>query len=48
VIEVDALVVASYGLAEELIAGHIDRRRCNAIAWRLDELQGITKLAPIA
>jgi hypothetical protein len=46
--EIDALVFASYGLAEEVIAGRPDRRRGLAIAWRLGQLRGLTKLAPVA
>jgi hypothetical protein len=45
--EVDALVFASYGLAEEVIAGEVDRRRSFAISWRLDQLQGVTRLATV-
>jgi hypothetical protein len=45
--EIDALVFASYGLTEEFIAGSCDRRRCTAIAWRLDQLRRVTKLSPL-
>jgi hypothetical protein len=45
--EIDALVFASYGLAEEVIAGEVDRRRSFAISWRLDQLRALTRLAPV-
>jgi hypothetical protein len=45
--EIDALVFASYGLAEEVIAGKGDQRRDIAISWRLDQLRGITRLAKV-
>jgi hypothetical protein len=46
--EIDALVFASYGLTEEVITGRGDRRRCIAIAWRFDQLRGVTNLAPLS
>ncbi len=45
--EIDALAFASYGLAEELIAGQVDPRRCIAISWHLDQLRSITRLAAL-
>jgi hypothetical protein len=44
--EVRALVLASYGIAEELVVGRCDPRRCGAISWQLDQLRGITRLVP--
>jgi hypothetical protein len=45
--EIDALAAASSGLAEEVVTGRADRRRCAAIASALDDLRGITRLTQV-
>lgn len=45
--DIDTLAAVSYGLAEEVVSGNPDTRRCAAIASRFDDLRGLTKLAAI-